>query len=679
MFDLDARENLVAYGAGARVEVADISQPNFPEVVGATRPLDEVVTSVRLEGQHVFAVTYAAFHAIDIADPSQPVVVAEVASSDGTSLDSFAGLEYGYAYIRAWVDQRSVILVYDVAEPNTPTEVGRYVFSYESGGMEVTGGYAYVAEVGDGGLHIYDVADPDAIEEVGFVAIGGTSRRLDVVGGAAFLATQDKRVVAIDISEPSNPLAVSELPVRANAESVDGLAGRLYVSTLGADSEEPPATTVEVFDISEPATAHLLGRSVLLGIHGIQRLVPCGRHACGATGIGLAIIDTADPATMYAIGNISWASPLRILIAGPTLYAVDRKAGFWSADITDPAAPIWLNRLDDTEYGPRDGVLYGDSAYLTYELDDPGLRVVDVGNSSNLTPMGWVEGYAWNLALSGNALLATTVDGRFRTFSLAEAESPVELASIPLGDPFEWFSFELQADGGRAYAPDEELGVLVVDVADPAAPRLVGAARSGLRVSSGQGEGDLLYLTARPTGLHVFDVAVPWDPVELSATEWPDLWLHKIVVDRGLAYICATRRDFTGPERIELVDISDPTEPVKLGGIDVPIAVRVYPVPGSDIVYVAGDLGGTTVLRRLADIPRTPQVTRTPLPTRVLTASPVATTTPSGTPTRIATIGPSPSLSPAAVSPAAVSPTPRPTTMPAYLPIGLNRPDGAAP
>jgi hypothetical protein len=141
----------------------------------------------------------------------------------------------------------------------------------------------------------------------------------------------------------------------------------------------------------------------------------------------------------------------------------------------------------------------------------------------------------------------------------------------------------------RAYIACGIDGLLIVDLGDPRAPRLVehldtpGLAR-GLALA-----GDHLYLADGPSGLQIFDVGDAERPRRASAYDPPgagDAW--EVEVRGDLAYVA------DGPAGLHLIDISDPAQPRALGGIDTPGYAGCIEVDG-DHVYIADGFNGVMI------------------------------------------------------------------------------------
>ena len=97
----------------------------------------------------------------------------------------------------------------------------------------------------------------------------------------------------------------------------------------------------------------------------------------------------------------------------------------------------------------------------------------------------------------------------------------------------------------------------IVDVADPADPRIIGSFPAWSGFNDVVVSGTVAYLTDRGTGLVVLDVADPTDPVPIAVATGPQTTLNyrRLVVAGGYAYV-------TDPASyLRIFDVADPSHP----------------------------------------------------------------------------------------------------------------------
>jgi hypothetical protein len=154
---IDDHYAYVADGAWG-LRVIDISNPVSPVEVGYCEGF--IPLSVAVRGGYAYISNTAALIIIDIADPSNPVIV-------GTSNLLGSGCIWDvtvvgiYAYV---ADGASGVVVCDVSIPTSPFVVGYYSTSWPgyARGVDVSGGYIYVAD-SELGFHIYKGYGPAGV------------------------------------------------------------------------------------------------------------------------------------------------------------------------------------------------------------------------------------------------------------------------------------------------------------------------------------------------------------------------------------------------------------------------------------------------------------------------------------------------------------------------------------
>ena len=100
--------------------------------------------------------------------------------------------------------------------------------------------------------------------------------------------------------------------------------------------------------------------------------------------------------------------------------------------------------------------------------------------------------------------------------------------------------------------------------------------------------GDLLFIADSESGLTIFDISDPGDPVEIGTLDTPGD-ARDIVIIGDLAYIA------DGEGGLRIIDISDPENPVEIGFFDTPGTAYEVEIDGN-YAYVADGEGGLQVI-----------------------------------------------------------------------------------
>ncbi|MCA9728623.1 MAG: hypothetical protein KC729_13120, partial [Candidatus Eisenbacteria bacterium] len=333
---------------------------------------------------------------------------------------------------------------------------------------------------------------------------------------------------------------------------------------------------------------HLAGRTDLsLGYFALDIQ---GDHAylttepVGGGGSWLQIVDYADPTAPYLVGSLALPSlGYDVTVAGSYAYVADYDYGLAIVDVTNPGAPQLVGHVD--------------------------------------TPPG-----AYGVAVEGHyaSVAAATA---FYVIDVGVPTNPVVLGSIPIGG---WCN-RVVVTGAIAYVGDAQNGLLIINVFNPAAPRVVGTLEIYSYVwCSVAAAGPLVYLTDGQY-LHVID---PYDfehPREVGALSLPG-WSTDVAVQGGRAYVAMEIGGLqvvdvslpTAPRLLgtavtggnygvevsgdyaylsnsssglAIVDVSNPESPAILGSVDTPGYAHALAVEGA-YAYVADGAGGLVVVDR---------------------------------------------------------------------------------
>jgi hypothetical protein len=281
-----------------------------------------------------------------------------------------------------------------------------------------------------------------------------------------------------------------------------------------------------------------------LSIPGAREAVvsPDGDTAFLATNSGYATVDVSTPDRLELLADVR--SPLadreggplrmihdvkldadgdRLLVVGPSNPLPEALSGALLVDVRDPATPTEVG-FYETDFPVHNCDLVGDYAYLTANTGERNpLVVVDVGRSEPTEVARWsLAGYdvGWDLVPSGVR---------------------------PIHD--------VVVRNERAYVAYWDAGTWVLDVSDPTAPTHV--THFGEREQSALRD-------------------VPDASVRRQATEPPGN-AHYVapnedgsIVGVGRESWAADAQSDGGPSGIDLWDLSDPTDPVRLSTIDPP-------------------------------------------------------------------------------------------------------------
>lgn len=340
--------------------------------------------------------------------------------------------------------------------PLGPRSLAMYRTRSRSRYVRVREALAYVAN-GKAGLQIVDVSDPVSPKRTGAFYPYGKAKALDLYQGYVYLAASGSRVVIFDVSNPEQPVPVSGAPVRGAASAIQIVPPYAYVGSKNG--------VLTILDLTEPlqprrvSHVDIAGPIIDLTVHnGMVYLANLDR--------GLAIVDATDPQQPRKVHQ--WPTQ-----QAATGMATDGTHAFVAADklevidITDPTAPSHkLNHYLQGTYGVALSPPYAFASSGTN-----GLQVVRMTESGLVTtlPSGH---YASRIDIAGQQALLADTRGGLQILKLSPSGPPSLQGTLQgIGT-----IVDAVRDGDLAYLANDDKGsgLIVVDISQPDAPRVIG-------------------------------------------------------------------------------------------------------------------------------------------------------------------------------------------------------------
>ncbi|RIL09211.1 hypothetical protein DCC79_11695 [bacterium] len=167
------------------------------------------------------------------------------------------------------------------------------------------------------------------------------------------------------------------------------------------------------------------------------------------------------------------------------------------------------------------------------------------------------------------------------------------VGALPAASP----ALDIAHAGRHAYVAAHGRGVHVVDVSDPAHPRLVATAATAGAAYDVAVAGDRLYVAAWSAGLEIHDISDPAAPRKLGAVP-TRANAQAVAVGGTVAYVGDWSAVFDGPDPeygVVALDVADPAAPRAIGHLNTPGWAGDLALDGSTL-YVADGPGGLRVL-----------------------------------------------------------------------------------
>ncbi|HZW11496.1 MAG TPA: GC-type dockerin domain-anchored protein [Phycisphaerales bacterium] len=488
------------------------------------------------------------------------------------------------AYTADWYGGLSTI---DVSDPNAPVLLGTYDVNYVFE-VEVVDSIAYAACAHDG-LHILDVSDPSLPVLIGEFDAGGEVRAVVVRGDMAFIAVDERGFKILDIADPAFPrlLGGHGYP----AKDLDVADSTVYVVGGGSiwiyDASDPTAPTlvgeshagnpwgvevvadrvfayedwvIQVLDVSEPTSPIILG--TYDAVDGVQSLAiedTLVYIADTMDGSGVQVVDFADPANPMRLMRYGTAGAAKgVAVSGGLAHVADGDAGLQIIRLDPSHAEPWIGGSDTS--GTRDmttdqGTVYVIGPYVLEAFDTTGPDApVLLGNWESDRELEGVTVY------DGRAYLARGSYG----LAILDVTDPQNMALLgEIDGP--GFASGVAASGGTAYIANggSQVNVLVVDVTDPVAPRLLSSCDLPGSTVAVATAGTLVFAAAGADGgLQIIDVSDPLVPLVVGAMDTTGAAADVAVFENTVVLA-------DGSGGVLLVDVSDPVQPELRSAIDI--------------------------------------------------------------------------------------------------------------
>ena len=355
-------------------------------------------------------------------------------------------------------------------------------------------------------------------------------------------------------------------------------------------------------------------------------------------GRGLSVVDISDPADLREVGRADGREGISVAVSGDVLYLGMGTAGVAVYDVSSDT-PVFVRAFSTP--GSANGFAV-DGGYLHVadgnSADGPDFRIYSLADAQNPALVGTLEagGFVTGVAASGGFAYLTGSFGLIIA-NVTDPSAPETLMMFDLGDTtYEVAFVDAPSYGSRIVVAglggvsilgpgipsgpllystytdvQQALGVVVagttplvsdrfqglraLDVSDPAGAVQIAFARNGGFSARATFADSLLYVTDLAGALRIFDVT--GDGFEtagarlLSVTDVPAN-AQEVEVRGDRAYV--TDADFGGTG-LTILDVSDPTAPVVLGGYASPNQAFGLDVVGTT-VYLCNGFSGLVVL-----------------------------------------------------------------------------------
>jgi hypothetical protein len=525
--------------------VADVSKPAAPAWIGQRRfRMNGSVSRVQVRDSlaYVSAGVYG-FMRIDVSRPTAPSAPVWWPTSDKEVMDLALDGSIVFLATTAGVDA----LTDSDAQGAKGVRVLGELATGGAGNMQVAadGGRAYISNGAAGTLDVVDIGDPAAPRRLGSLGGLGNVRALAAADERAYAASESAPLAMIDASDATRP--------QLSAVVTGTLFSDLVVSD-GLLYGASPSDGLVIIDVHDSAAPHVLSRQPLTeAVAGARSLAVSGERAylLGKDG-GLVILDIADPGAPRRLGQLAEVgqNPADLALTGTSLLIVSH-GSLLAVNVADPTAPVVTSQLllPVLLNSPIAIEVLGQHALVSdvdreagnpaiFDLADPARPRLMSAAGLNSGPM------TVDLSLGLALVVSIPFDGP-GSLKLLDVAHPTDFlphAGLALPGAGEDVAYR----DGHAFVAAGFQDLHVVDVLNPAAPRLVATLDVGAPVYHIAVEGDRAYLVSQrgfssglrswDTRLSIVDISRPARPSLVGTFPLGDLDVQDFDVQAGRAY-----------------------------------------------------------------------------------------------------------------------------------------------
>jgi hypothetical protein len=375
-----------------------------------------------------------------------------------------------------------------------------------------------------------------------FTNVGGTND-VTVANNYAYLACSVGLVITTS-SEPVQWIGYCSLPAAGQKVVVQGNFAYVADGWSGG---------LRVIDISNPANPQETGFYIPSGNSNTRAVAVAGDHAYIGHGGNLLVIDITNPTSPTEEGSFNtYRTIYDIAILGNYAYLANSDSGLRIIDISNPAVPVEVGNILMPS-NANSVTVSGDYAFVTDSWN--GLRVINISNPAAPVEVGHLSTpvYALDVAVSGMYAYVAVGNSGLWVVNISNPFFPFLSGSIDVSD----YAQGLSVSGDYVYLADKEIGIELIDVSNPNSPQEAGFYQAGGMVNKIVNVGGFAYMAKTDHGLQIYDISNPASPQEVGYYETGDF--TDMVISANYLYL-------VGYYQLTIVDISNPTHPVWVGG-----------------------------------------------------------------------------------------------------------------
>ena len=556
--------NAVGWGNGV------VRLPNRTLEIVGSYATPSVALDVFVSGDYAYLVTYNELLAVDISDPTTPLLVGSTTDVRGAMSIFVQG---DYAYLGGG---GASLVVVNVTDPTNMHPVGNCTAPIQRAlNPQVSGNYVYFS-TGSNRFFVVDVQDPSNPTLAGECYVGSNGKTA-IAGDYAYIIGVNLEVVSI--RDPTNPIHVGRCTFPEVGRGISIQGDYAFIPSLSSSRTAP----LHVFSLQDPSNPSMVATCPeYVGVSGI---VVAGNFAYIAnTSSGITLVNVTNPLQPEVLSALDTpGQAFEIFVDGNHAFVADYDSGLQIIEIQDRLTPYKTGACitPDEALGLS---ISGDYAFLANRF--AGLQVVNIQDPTNPTIAGDnpLADHANDLWIDGDFAYVADSSNGIRVFDISDPTNP-QLRSECDTPSNAW---EVMVDGDYAYVADHLSGLQVIDIRSTPIMRLVGSCNTpglayGLYV-----DGDYVYVADYDRGLQVIDIRIPTSPIRVASCDTIG-HAYGVQVAGNYAYVA----DMSAG--LAVIDIQDPLNPSVVGYYNPPGAVFDVDVAGN-FVYLAAESYGMEVV-----------------------------------------------------------------------------------
>ncbi len=496
--DIAIQENIAYLTVSGDLLTIDISNPARPVQIGYLHLHSAKQVAVQ-DDLAVVASTYDVY-TIDISNPYNLVETAVY--DDGDLYLSGVAIDGNTAYI----GDHDSLLILDISNPAAPQKISEFTVDGYIHAIRAVNNLVYLID--STWLHILDVTNPAAPQLTGNLQLfANTSNdaisNMTIDGNKAYIAVGRAGMRIVDISNPAAPTQIGSYGSEGHVDDIfiqnsiahiaDGLSGQLITVNIANVASIQPISSVGNFSAALTIDVNRNNDTLYIA-DGFSNII---------------YNDFTNPANPAKMGEYDTSSCAMDVFIKDNLAYSSGYGGFQITNISDPAHPQLVSRIQPF-YGPaRDIKVYGDLAYVG---GNTGLHIINVSNPSNPYRVGYFSSkQVYNFAVANGyaylSVFASIGDDPLIVVDVSNPSSPSFISSYAPANDAQLMSMEVQ--NNTLYAAAGTDGFIFLDVSNPAnVQEIVRYSVSPFEpANSIHVKGDIIYTLQPTAGVWIADVS----------------------------------------------------------------------------------------------------------------------------------------------------------------------------